>query len=74
MKIQDRQKQQREIEKACSKMGKVIGSCMPDGLGFALIFTDFGESGGMAYVSNAEREGMIKVLREAANKIEGTGN
>lgn len=74
MKIQDRQKKQREIEKACSKMGKVVGSCMPDGVGFALIFTDFGDSGSMAYVSNAQREGMVKLFREVADKIEGTGN
>lgn len=39
-------------------------------IGFALLVFEFDESGIGNYISNAERESMIKVLRETANKIE----
>lgn len=39
-------------------------------VGFALILFDFYKPGIGNYVSNAEREGMIKTLRETADRLE----
>lgn len=39
-------------------------------LGFALLVFDFNDVGLMNYISNAERENMIKALRECAFKLE----
>lgn len=40
------------------------------GLGFALILFDFGEDGTMAYAADGERAGVIRMLRELADKLE----
>ena len=37
-------------------------------VGFALLIFDFGEDGNLAWVSNAEREDMIKALQEFIEK------
>jgi len=36
----------------------------PTHIGVTLFITDFGEGGGISYISNAERAGMIGVVRE----------
>ncbi len=60
-----------ELEATCSSLGRTIGEVIPDGVGFAFILCDFGNEGNMAYLSNGNREDMIKMLREMATKIEG---
>lgn len=74
MKIENQEQKRRELEDACASMADVIGSALPEGVGFALIFADFGDKGNAAYCSNVQREDMIKLLRETANRIEGVGN
>lgn len=59
------------MEATCARMGEVIGSALPPGTGFALILTDFGAKGNMAYCSNANRKDMITLMRETADHIEG---
>lgn len=74
MKIENQERQRKELEASCASMAKVIGDCIPKGVGFALIFADFGDVGNAAYCSNTDREDMISLLRETANRIEGVGN
>ena len=74
MQVEDKQEERKNLEKACSEMADVIRATLPEGVAFSLILADFGEQGNLAYCSNANREDMIKLLRETANKIEGTGN
>lgn len=38
------------------------------GLGLTLFVFDFGPSGGMSYISNAERADMVRALREFLRK------
>lgn len=71
MKVENQEKDRKKLEAACSSMAKVIADCLPEGVGFALIFTDFGEKGNAAYCCNVEREDMISLMRETANRIEG---
>lgn len=61
----------KELEASCASLGKTIGEVIPEGVGFAFILCDFGVEGNMAYVSNGNREDMVKMLREMAMKIEG---
>ena len=53
-----------ELEQQCAKVGEKIGVHLPPGFGFALILFDFGERGNLAYMSNGEREDMLRVLQE----------
>ncbi len=53
------------------EIGKLIGSRVPAGVGFALLLFNMGESGWMNYISNARREDMVKAMRELLFKIEG---
>jgi hypothetical protein len=58
-------------ERKCGEIGRLIGSQLPPGWGFALIIADFQETGGnMTYLSNCQRDGMVKLMRECAEKIE----
>lgn len=40
-------------------------------VGFALLVFDFGSKGNMAYLSNAERDGMISLVKEWLALLEG---
>lgn len=53
-----------EIEAKCRELAPIIDRRLPPGCGFALLIFNFGERGGMAYISNAERESMIKGIEE----------
>jgi hypothetical protein len=61
------------LEEAERKMQGIAGTVqkmVPQGWGFAVLCFSFGENGFMNYVSNAERQDMIKALRECADQIE----
>lgn len=60
------------LEKICRDVGRIIGSAVPKGTGFALLVFDFGEGGHMTYVSNSQRRDMVKALREMITKLEGS--
>jgi hypothetical protein len=52
------------------KIGRLIGGQMPKGWGFTLILSSYGEKGFLTYISNIQRDGMIKTLRETADQLE----
>lgn len=60
-----------ELEAVCASLGKTIGEVIPAGTAFAFLLADFGEEGNAAYLSNAKRPDMVKMLREMADRIEG---
>ena len=74
MEVENQEGARLALEAACSKLANTIAECVPDGVAFVFMLTDFGEKGNAAYCSNAEREDMIALLRETANRIEGVGN
>jgi len=57
------------LERQCADLGTVIGSCMPEGVGFAFVMFDFGGEGNMAYLSSGAREDLIKMLAELHEKL-----
>jgi hypothetical protein len=53
-----------KLQASAQKAGRAIGSVMPPGAGFALFVFDFGESGNLAYISNADRATFASAVRE----------
>jgi hypothetical protein len=60
------------LEGLCADVGRRIGGALPSGVGFALLLFDFGGPGNFAYVSNGQRDDMVKFLAEARDKIRGS--
>lgn len=52
------------IEASLQDIGRTIAPTLPDGWGFALFIFSFGEAGSTFYISNADREDMLKMLQE----------
>lgn len=66
---------QLQMEAVVRMVGQSLGQELEDTttgpkMGFMLMVFDFGDGGFSAYISNAEREDMIKLLREQANRLE----
>ncbi|HEY4799532.1 MAG TPA: hypothetical protein VII99_10690 [Bacteroidia bacterium] len=59
-----------EVEKLLSDIGRLLKETMPEGYGFALHILNYGEGGGMFYVSSMNREDYVKALREFIQKFE----
>lgn len=59
-----------EAERKMQSIARVVGNMVPQGWGFAVLCFSFGENGFMNWVSNAQRQDMIKALRECADKLE----
>lgn len=57
------------LEHQCADVGRTIAGACPSGTGFVLMMFDFGAEGSVAYVSNAQREDMVNLLREALEKL-----
>lgn len=60
-----------QIEQAARDVGAMIGTAIRErhpNAGFALLVFTFGQSGDLAYVSNAEREGVFETLLEWLEK------
>lgn len=53
-----------EIEGVLRTLGKTIDDALPDGFGFALLLYEFGDKGGMFYISNGQRSQMIEAMAE----------
>lgn len=55
------------------KIAKDISSQLPEGMGFVLLAFEFGNSPNrrLNYVSNGNREDIVKVMREWISKTEG---
>lgn len=52
------------VKEVLNDWAKRIDSALPPGWGFALLLFTFGEGGTMTWISNAEREDMLKSLQE----------
>ena len=51
-------------------VAKMVKKNWPDRkLGFAVLVFDFGDGGHVAYMSNAQRDDMVKALRELAASL-----
>ena len=61
----------REVELKLREIGMMLGQLMPDDYLFTLLILKKGEGGGMFYISNAQREDMISLLKEMIEKFEG---
>lgn len=64
------------IKYMLNDIGNIIGAAIKEkfpNMGFALMMFDFGEGGSFYWLSNAQRTDMIKMLREAINKLEAHG-
>jgi hypothetical protein len=72
--LKDKTKQENPIDfKETSHIMNALATVISEGLpgvGFALLMFNFGNPELANYVSNAEREVMIKALREVANHLE----
>jgi len=57
-----------EIEALLRRLANTLKGSMPEGWGFTLMLFNYGEgtkaSDGMFYISTAQRDDMIKVMRE----------
>lgn len=62
-----------KAEESCHSLAGVIGEAIPDGKGYMLMLFDFGDDGEVAYMSNANREDMVKILRQHADYLENNG-
>lgn len=58
-----------EIEQLLKDIGHNIGAKLPEGWGFMLTIQSYGEKGATFYISNCERQGMIKMLKEMIHKL-----
>ena len=52
------------IESELKGLGKTIAGKLPDGWGFALLIFSFGDGGSTFYISNAQRDDMVKAMHE----------
>jgi hypothetical protein len=59
-----------EIEAKLKEIGRDLWGRMPQGWGFTLIISSYGEGGSMFYMSSVEREDMIKTMKELIEKME----
>ena len=62
------------MEANLRQLGRIIGEQMPPDIGFCLMFFHFGPVSEMTYLSNAERQDMIRALRELAAELESRCN
>lgn len=53
-----------EVQEEMRDIGRTIASGLPPGWGFCLLVFPFGPNGNTNYISNANREDMIKTLEE----------
>lgn len=57
-----------QIANTLRELGHAIGVGVPPGYGYVLLIFTFGGPGSMFYISNGEREDMIKAMREFIQK------
>jgi hypothetical protein len=59
----------RAVEALSREIGHLIGKACPPGYGFLLVMFSFGEGGFTNYISNAEREDVVRLLDELRAKL-----
>lgn len=71
METDEQFEQRKAITQRCLEIGQAIKDALMGGrFGFALLMFDFGDSGNLAYMSTGEREDMVTLLREMADRLE----
>lgn len=60
-----------QVEFALREVAEFAKTRMPLGMGFTLLMFDFGEGGNMFYISNAQREDVLKSMQEFIDKNKG---
>jgi hypothetical protein len=58
------------LEKIAPELDKALSAAHGQRVGFAVILFEFGPLSTLSYVSNAEREGLIKTMREWLDRLE----
>lgn len=59
-----------EIEQKLKEIGRILKGVMPEGWGFTLLISSYGEGGSMFYLSSVERQDAVNMLREFIQKSE----
>lgn len=71
----ERRAERLQLEEICGGIARMLQKAINESaepgqrLGFALLMFDFGEEGSFAYAANAQRADVLKLLREAEEKI-----
>lgn len=53
-----------EVEATLRELSQHVGSRLPEGWGFTLLLFSYGPNGNLFYMSSAEREDVINVMKE----------
>lgn len=53
-----------DVRRTMNDLGRSIGKALPPGWGFGLFIFTYGEGGTMTWLSNAQRDDMVKALQE----------
>jgi len=59
-----------KAEAMLKEIGELLRSACPKGYGFSLLIFSFGAGGNMFYTSNADREDMIRAMKEFIQKFQ----
>jgi hypothetical protein len=57
------------LQGVVAEVARALGPALPAGIGFVVILSDFGNTGGMAYASSIDREGSISMMQELVDKM-----
>lgn len=66
----ENRRERAKMEAHSRAIAEAIAESLPEGIGFALLLFDFGEGGNLAWISNANREDMVRALREQLARFE----
>lgn len=58
------------IRQEANEIAAILHGILPEGVGFAMLFFDFGPGGNMSYISDAPRDDMILALKELIVNLE----
>ena len=71
MEIKNNNLQQKYVENKMQELAQYVKRELPAGWGFVIMAFPFGEGGRLNYVSNGNREDVVKALYEFIEKTEG---
>lgn len=60
-----------EVKATLAKLGRLLGDRMPFNYGFVLLVFEFGADSEMHYVSNAQREDVVRMMYEFIESTRG---
>lgn len=61
------------LRQEANEIAAILHGILPPGVGFAMLFFDFGPGGRMSYISDADRPDMIKAIKELIVNLEAEG-